>query len=109
MIELDKLKNWYPPKDWLEIQTIDAHTGGEPLRIIISGFPKLTGNTVLEKRACAKSEFDQIRKALIWEPRGHADMYGAIIVEPDTRDTDFGVILFTTKAILPVAVMPLSL
>ena len=92
MIELDKLKNWYPPKDWLEIQTIDAHTGGEPLRIIISGFPKLTGNTVLEKRACAKSEFDQIRKALIWEPRGHADMYGAIIVEPDTRDTDFGVI-----------------
>lgn len=92
MIKLDKLINWHPPKDWIEIQTIDAHTGGEPLRIIISGFPKLIGNTVLEKRAFAKTKFDSIRKALMWEPRGHSDMYGAIIVEPDTSGADFGVI-----------------
>jgi len=92
MIQIEKLKNWNPPKDWLEIQTIDAHTGGEPLRIIISGFPKMEGKTVLEKRACAKNKFDEIRKALMWEPRGHADMYGAIIVEPETEGADFGVI-----------------
>ena len=92
MIEINKLKNWQAPEDWFEIQTIDAHTGGEPLRIIISGFPKLNGNTLLEKRASAKNQFDEIRKALIWEPRGHADMYGAIIVEPDTTSADFGVI-----------------
>ena len=92
MIKLKKLKNWQAPEDWFEIQTIDAHTGGEPLRIIISGFPKLDGNTLLEKRASAKNQFDEIRKALIWEPRGHADMYGAIIVEPDTTSADFGVI-----------------
>jgi len=92
MIQIEKLKDWHPPKDWLEIQTIDTHTGGEPLRIIISGFPELKGKTILEKRACAKYEFDQIRKALMWEPRGHADMYGAIIVEPETPDADFGVI-----------------
>jgi trans-L-3-hydroxyproline dehydratase len=92
MIEIKKLKNWQAPEDWFEIQTIDAHTGGEPLRIIISGFPKLNGNTLLEKRASAKNQFDEIRKALIWEPRGHADMYGAIIVEPDTTGADFGVI-----------------
>ena len=92
MIEINKLKNWQAPKDWLEIQTIDAHTGGESLRIIISGFPELEGKTLLEKRACVKNEFDKFRKALMWEPRGHADMYGAIIVEPDTPGADFGVI-----------------
>ena len=80
MIEIEKLKDWKAPEDWLEIQIIDAHTGGEPLRIIISGFPNLKGATLLEKRACAKNEFDSIRKALMWEPRGHSDMYGAIIV-----------------------------
>ena len=90
MIQIEQLKDWQPPKDWLEIQTIDAHTGGEPLRIIISGFPELEGKTVLEKRACAKNKFDEIRKALMWEPRGHADMYGAIIVEPETEGADFG-------------------
>ncbi len=92
MIEIKNLKNWQPPSNWIEIQTIDAHTGGEPLRIIISGFPNLKGVTLLEKRASAKNDFDHIRKALIWEPRGHADMYGAIIVDPDTPDADFGVI-----------------
>ena len=92
MIEIKNLKNWQPPNNWIEIQTIDAHTGGEPLRIIISGFPNLKGVTLLEKRASAKNDFDHIRKALIWEPRGHADMYGAIIVAPDTPDADFGVI-----------------
>jgi len=92
MIEIKKLKDWQAPEDWFEIQTIDAHTGGEPLRIIISGFPDLKGETLLEKRASAKNDFDQIRKALMWEPRGHADMYGAIIVAPDTLGADFGVI-----------------
>ena len=92
MIEIQKLKDWKAPKDWIEIQTIDAHTGGEPLRIIISGFPNLKGKTLLEKRASAKNDFDQFRKAIMWEPRGHADMYGAIIVAPDTSSADFGVI-----------------
>ena len=92
MIKILKLKNWSPPKNWQEIQTIDAHTGGEPLRIILSGYPDLTGNTLLEKRADARDNHDNIRKALMWEPRGHADMYGAIIVAPDTPGADFGVI-----------------
>ena len=92
MIEISKLKNWSPPKNWQEIQTIDAHTGGEPLRIVISGYPELRGNTLLEKRADAIDNHDEIRKTLMWEPRGHADMYGAIIVAPDTPGADFGVI-----------------
>jgi len=92
MIEVNKLKNWNPPDGWTEFQTIDAHTEGEPLRIILSGYPELKGETLLEKRTDAQNHHDELRKALIWEPRGHADMYGAIIVEPDTTGADFGVI-----------------
>ena len=82
MIEIQKLKEWKAPRNWVEVQTIDAHTCGEPLRIVISGYPNLKGETLLEKRASAKNNFDQIRKAIMWEPRGHADMYVAIIVPP---------------------------
>ena len=92
MIAINKLKNWNPPDGWIEIQTIDSHTEGEPLRIILSGYPALKGKTLLEKRTNAHRLHDELRKALIWEPRGHRDMYGAIIVEPDTPDADFRVI-----------------
>jgi len=92
MIEVNKLKNWNPLDGWTEFQTIDAHTEGEPLRIILSGYPELKGKTILEKRTDVQNHHDELRKALIWEPRGHADMYGAIIVEPDTTGADFGVI-----------------
>ena len=92
MIPINKLKNWNPPDGWIEIQTIDSHTEGEPLRIILSGYPALKGKTLLEKRTNAHRLHDELRKTLIWEPRGHRDMYGAIIVEPDTPDADFGVI-----------------
>ena len=77
MIELSPLEKWSPNDKHLEINTIDAHTGGEPLRIIINGFPKLNGNSVLEKRNHLAQEFDHLRKAIMLEPRGHADMYGA--------------------------------
>ena len=87
-----KLLEWEAPAEWLEIKTIEAHTGGEPLRVIIDGYPSLPGTTILEKRRNAKENFDFIRKALMLEPRGHADMYGAIITPPETSESDFGVI-----------------
>ena len=92
MIKLDQTNHFTPPEEWLEIQTIEAHTGGEPLRIITHGYPELKGKTLLEKRHDAYKNHDNIRTAIMWEPRGHADMYGAIIVEPDTPGADFGVI-----------------
>jgi proline racemase len=76
------------------VRTIDAHTAGEPLRVIVSGFPQLQGTTVLERRRLAKEHFDDVRTALMWEPRGHADMYGCILIPPERADSDFGV-LFT--------------
>lgn len=89
---LKKLTNWSPSSDWLKITTIDTHTAGEPLRIITSGIPELLGDTILAKRMYMIENYDYIRKQLMWEPRGHADMYGCIITSPVTPEADFGVI-----------------
>lgn len=85
---------WAPDPNWPRIVTVDAHTAGEPLRVIISGFPDLPGDTVLARRRAAREHFDHLRTALMWEPRGHADMYGCILVPPERAHSDFGV-LFT--------------
>jgi len=89
---LKLLENWEPKEDWLKITTIDAHSAGEPLRIIISGFPEIKGKTILEYRQFVKDNFDHLRTGLMWEPRGHADMYGCIITPPVTSTADFGIL-----------------
>jgi trans-L-3-hydroxyproline dehydratase len=87
-----KKTEFKPTKDWLQIKTIDMHTGGEPLRVIVSGFPKLKGNSVLDYRRYCKENYDHLRTALMFEPRGHADMYGCILLPPNDDKSDFGVI-----------------
>jgi len=85
---------WDPPCDWIRIDVIDGHAAGEPLRVVLDGFPDLPGETIMAKRRYLKERHDDLRKAIMWEPRGHADMYGAILTPPVTPDGDFGV-LFT--------------
>src|SRR5690348_15146156 len=75
-----------------EIRTIDAHAAGEPLRLIVGGFPSPEGRTMLEKRARMKRHVDHLRTALMLEPRGHADMYGALLTEPVSPGADAGVL-----------------
>lgn len=87
-----QLSDWHSQQNWLKIKTIDAHTAGEPLRIILEGFPEIKGKTILQKRKFMKQNLDHLRTALMLEPRGHADMYGAIITEPERDDSDFGVL-----------------
>ena len=55
------------------VTTVDAHAAGEPLRIITSGLPELVGQTILERRRYMQQHYDHIRKALMWEPRGHRE------------------------------------
>ncbi|HIP87541.1 MAG TPA: proline racemase [Anaerolineales bacterium] len=86
------MKGWHPPEGWTVITTIDAHTAGEPLRVIVDGVPALPGATILEKRRYFREHLDFLRTALMWEPRGHADMYGCVLTEPETPDGDLGVI-----------------
>lgn len=74
------------------LTTIDAHTEGEPLRIILDGYPEVPGDNILAKRRYLQSELDHLRQVLMYEPRGHADMYGALLTEPTTKDSDFGIL-----------------
>ena len=76
------------PESWLRISTIEMHTGGEPLRVITGGLPFMPGETALQKRAWFREHCDHIRRALMWEPRGHADMYGALVFP--SQGADFG-------------------
>ena len=86
------MKNWTPPKHWLKISSIDAHTEGEPFRVITGGYPELPGESILARRRYALENLDHLRTALMWEPRGHADMYGCIVTPPVTPQADFGVL-----------------
>ncbi|TAJ37617.1 MAG: proline racemase [Reyranella sp.] len=74
------------------LSTVEMHTGGEPTRIIVDGWPKFSGRTLLDKRREAKDRFDHLRRGLMLEPRGHEGMYGALLVEPDHPDADLAVL-----------------
>ncbi len=74
------------------IETIDAHTAGEPLRLIVAGFPSVEGATILEQREFVRANYDHLRRALMLEPRGHADMYGALLTTPEHPGSHAGVL-----------------
>ena len=74
------------------LRTIDAHTAGEPLRLVIDGWPAPQGTTMLERRAWAAEHQDDLRRVLMFEPRGHADMYGAVLTAPERADSEAGVL-----------------
>lgn len=63
-------------------KAIDAHTAGEFCRIVYSGFPKPEGNTPIERKHWLEKNYNHYRTALMLEPRGHHDMFGAYICEP---------------------------
>jgi proline racemase len=81
-----------PPAGAQAVRTIDVHAAGEPLRVIVDGLPPIPGATMLEKRRYAQDHLDVLRRRLMWEPRGHADMYGAIPTDPVTEGSDCGVL-----------------
>jgi proline racemase len=81
-----------PDKDALLLTTLDAHAAGEPLRIITGGLPELEGDTILARRRFMQQHYDHIRRALMWEPRGHFNMYGCALTPPVTPEADLGVI-----------------
>jgi proline racemase len=78
------------------ITTSDYHTAGEPFRIVTAGLPEIPGNSVLERRAAAQVDpaVDAVRRLLVNEPRGHADMYGGFVVPPDDAGAHFGVLFW---------------
>jgi len=83
---------WEPPPDQDRVTTIDLHTAGEPFRVIVSGAPKIPGDTILAKRRWAQTHLETLRRALMWEPRGHADMYGGLLAPPVSPAADLAVL-----------------
>src|SRR3982074_207524 len=78
----------------LMVSTVDYHTAGEPFRIVSGGVPSLRGATILEKRRYALEHLDHIRQLLVFEPRGHADMYGGFVTDPQDSGAQLGVVFF---------------
>jgi proline racemase len=76
------------------VSTIDYHTAGEPFRIVTGGVGPIPGRTILDKRRFAAERLDRVRELLVNEPRGHADMYGCFVTEPEDEGGDLGVVFF---------------
>jgi trans-L-3-hydroxyproline dehydratase len=119
---MNNMRDWQPPAGWLKVTTIDAHAEGEPLRVITGGFPDVPGDTILARRRYLQQHLDRLRTALMWEPRGHADMYGCLVTPPVTPEADIGIlfmhnegystmcghgIIAITKVVLETGLLPL--
>jgi 4-hydroxyproline epimerase len=81
---------------------VDAHTCGNPVRLVAGGGPMLQGNTMMEKRLHFLREYDWIRKGLMFEPRGHDIMSGSILYPPHDPQNDFAVLFIETSGCLPM-------
>ncbi|XP_076978593.1 trans-3-hydroxy-L-proline dehydratase isoform X1 [Tamandua tetradactyla] len=74
------------------LSVVDMHTGGEPLRIVLAGCPEVAGPTLLAKRRHMRQHLDHVRRRLLLEPRGHRDMYGAVLVPSELPEAHLGVL-----------------
>lgn len=74
------------------VETIDTHTLGEPTRIVLSGFPRLRGSTLKDRSRDLLHHHRAMRQALMWEPRGHVVMFGAVVVPPADPSADLGLV-----------------
>ena len=81
---------------------VDAHTCGNPVRVVAEGGPNLDGANMSEKRQHFLKEYDWIRKGLMFEPRGHDMMSGSILYPPHNPENDFGILFIETSGCLPM-------
>ena len=95
MRKIPRLQNYQ-----YNIKTIDSHTMGESTRIVYDGFPELTGGTMMDKKKQLTQQYDYLREALMLEPRGHRDMFGAVLTSPVHDEADYGVIFMDSGGCL---------
>jgi proline racemase len=82
------------------IRAVDSHTEGEPTRVVVEGWPALAGRTMAERRDALMQQYDQLRSAVVCEPRGHDAMVGALLTPPEHPDSAAGVIFFNNVGCL---------
>ena len=86
------------------IKVLDTHTEGMPTRVVLDGAPDFVGATMNDKRVDFENRFDDFRKLLVNEPRGHGAMSGAILLPPTIEEADFGVLYFEVSGCLPMCI-----
>ncbi|MFZ9774724.1 MAG: proline racemase family protein [Candidatus Nanopelagicaceae bacterium] len=84
------------------VRTVESHTEGMPTRVVIDGFGEIPGSTMFERRAHFMANSDGFRKWLMFEPRGHSAMSGAILQKPTRSDADWGVVYIEVSGCLPM-------
>lgn len=84
----------------MSLKVVDTHTMGEPTRILVEGLPMVEGNTMAEKKEFLEKNLDYVRTALMHEPRGHRDMFGAIILSPILPQADIGIVFMNSGSYL---------
>lgn len=86
----------------MQLKVIEAHTMGEPLRLITDGFPNIIGNSMMEKQIYFEKNYDQYRKGILLEPYGHKDMFGAVLTSKVNDEADLGVLFMNTQGMEPM-------
>src|SRR5260221_13057948 len=81
----------------LRVSVTEYHTAGEPFRIVTGGVGPIPGATILEKRRFAQDHLDRVRRLVVNEPRGHADMYGGLLTDPEDAGAAFGTPFFPNE------------
>ena len=84
------------------VKTVETHTEGMPTRVVTEGIGEIPGNTAFEKRAYFMEHMDHLRQWLMFEPRGHSAMSGAILQKSTRRDADIGVVYIEVSGCLPM-------
>ena len=84
------------------ITTVDSHTAGENVRVIIGGIPHIPGDTIVEKMEYCKKELKLLRTALMWEPRGYSAMFGCVLTAPTMKDADLGILFMGAPGYLDI-------
>ncbi|MEZ7740358.1 proline racemase family protein [Gemella sanguinis] len=82
------------------ISVIDTHTAGEAARLVTAGVPKIPGKDIVEKKQYLIDNLDDLRKSVMFEPRGHQDMFGAFLLPPTKEEADFALIFMDTGGYL---------
>jgi trans-L-3-hydroxyproline dehydratase len=85
------------------IRTIDAHVGGQPLRLVVEGAPRLAGNTMARKQDAMRRHGDHLRRAVVLEPRGHQDMCAALLTEPVSPGAHAGLLFMHGDGFTPLS------
>lgn len=83
-----------------QVEVVDSHTAGEPTRVVIGGWPEPSGTTMVERRASMQRDRDDLRRAVVLEPRGHDAVVGALLTPPERSDSEAGVVFFNDVSYL---------